>query len=158
MFEKGKHPSPARQRQLDRYARLVDSLSPKSKMGQGLIRAFWVGGVICVIGQCCIEAGLAWLDMTPSTASTFASMALVFLTALLTGLGVFDKIGQYAGAGAFVPISGFANAMVSPAMEFRREGMVLGLGAKLFTIAGPVLVWGTSASVLVGIVYALFPW
>ena len=82
----------------------------------------------------------------------------VFLTALLTGLGVFDKIGQYAGAGAFVPISGFANAMVSPAMEFRREGMVLGLGAKLFTIAGPVLVWGTSASVLVGIVYALFPW
>jgi len=158
MFEKGKHPSPARQRQLDRYARLVDSLSPKSKMGQGLIRAFWVGGVICVIGQCCIEAGLAWLDMTPSTASTFASMALVFLTALLTGLGVFDKIGQYAGAGAFVPISGFANAMVSPAMEFRREGMVLGLGAKLFTIAGPVLVGGTSASVLVGIVYALFPW
>ena len=108
MFEKGKQPSPARQRQLDRYARLVDSLSPKSKMGQGLIRAFWVGGVICVIGQCCIEAGLAWLDMTPSTASTFASMVLVFLTALLTGLGVFDKIGQYAGAGAFVPISGFA--------------------------------------------------
>lgn len=158
MFEKDKQPSPTRQRQLDRYARLVDSLSPKSKMGQGLIRAFWVGGVICVIGQCCIEAGLAWLDMTPSTASTFASMMLVFLTALLTGLGVFDKIGQYAGAGAFVPISGFANAMVSPAMEFRREGMVLGLGAKLFTIAGPVLVWGTSASVLVGIVYALFPW
>ena len=145
MFEKGKQPSPARQRQLDRYARLVDSLSPKSKMGQGLIRAFWVGGAICVIGQCCIEAGLAWLNMTPSTASTFASMVLVFLTALLTGLGVFDKIGQYAGAGAF-------------AMEFRREGMVLGLGAKLFTIAGPVLVWGTSASVLVGIVYALFPW
>ena len=96
--------------------------------------------------------------MTPSTASTFANMVLVFLTTLLTGLGVFDKIGQYAGAGAFVPISGFANAMVSPAMEFRREGMVLGLGAKLFTIAGPVLVWGTSASVLVGIVYALFPW
>ena len=158
MFVKGMQPSLARQRQLNRYARLVDSLSPKSKMGQGLIRAFWVGGVICVIGQCCIEAGLAWLDMTPSTASTFDSMVLVFLTAVLTGLGVFDKIGQYAGEGAFVPISGFANAMVSPAMEFRREGMVLGLGAKLFTIAGPVLVWGTSASVLVGIVYTLFPW
>lgn len=72
--------------------------------------------------------------------------------------GCIRQIGQYAGAGAFVPISGFANAMVSPAMEFRREGMVLGLGAKLFSIAGPVLVWGTSASVLVGIVYALFPW
>ena len=79
------------------------------------------------------------------------------LTALLTGIGVFDRIGQYAGAGAFVPISGFANAMVSPAMEFRREGMVLGLGAKLFTLAGPVLVWGVSASVIAGLVYALWP-
>lgn len=158
MFEKHQQPSAARQLQLDRYARLVAHLSPKSSMGQGLLRAFWVGGTICTIGQCCIEAGIAWLDMTPATASTFASMTLVFLTALLTGIGVFDKIGQYAGAGAFVPISGFANAMVSPAMEFRREGMVLGLGAKLFTIAGPVLVWGISASVLVGIVYALLPW
>ena len=83
---------------------------------------------------------------------------IVFITAVLTGVGVFDKIGQYGGAGAFVPISGFANAMVSPAMEFRREGLVLGLGAKLFTIAGPVLVWGISISVIVGIVYALFPW
>ena len=83
---------------------------------------------------------------------------LGFSTALLTGIGAFDRIGQYAGAGAFVPISGFANAMASPAMEYRREGMVLGIGAKLFTIAGPVLVWGVSASVLVGIVYALFPW
>ena len=81
----------------------------------------------------------------------------MFLTALLTGIGVFDRIGQYAGAGAFVPISGFANAMVSPAMEFRREGMVLGLGAKLFTLAGPVLVWGVSASVIAGLVYALWP-
>lgn len=103
MFEKGKQPSPARQRQLDRYARLVDSLSPKSKMGQGLIRAFWVGGVICVIGQCCIEAGLAWLNMTPSTASTFASMMLVFLTALLTGLGVFDKSDSTRARGRSCP-------------------------------------------------------
>lgn len=158
MFDKKQPIAPQRQRQIDHYAALVKRLSPSSKLGQGLFRAFWVGGVICMIGQLCIEVGQAFLDMTPSTASTFASMVLVFLTALLTGIGVFDKIGQYAGAGAFVPISGFANAMVSPAMEFRREGMVLGLGAKLFTIAGPVLVWGTSASVVVGILYAMIGW
>ena len=158
MFDKNAKPSPKRQAQLDRYSQLVDRLSPKSKMGQGLLRAFWVGGAICALGQGFIEIGLAWLDMTASAASTFASVMIVLLTALLTGIGVFDKIGQYAGAGAFVPISGFANAMVSPAMEFTREGLVLGMGAKLFTIAGPVLVWGTSASVIVGILYALFPW
>lgn len=158
MFDKNAKPSPQRQAVLDRYSQLVDRLSPKSKMAQGLLRAFWVGGTICALGQGFIEIGLAWLNMTASAASTFASVMIVFLTALLTGVGVFDKIGQYAGAGAFVPISGFANAMVSPAMEFTREGFVLGLGAKLFTIAGPVLVWGTSASVVVGILYALFPW
>ncbi len=158
MFDKNAKPSPEKQRQIDRYSQLVDRLSPKSKMGQGLLRAFWVGGVICALGQGCIEIGLRLLDMTTAAATTFASTVLVLLTAVLTGIGVFDKIGQYAGAGAFVPITGFANAMVSPAMEFRREGMVLGLGAKLFSIAGPVLVWGTTASVIVGIIYAIFPW
>ena len=158
MFDKNAKPSPERQKQIDRYSKLVDALSPKSEMVKSLLRSFWVGGLICVLGQCFIEIGRAYLDMSNSAASTFASTLLVFLTALLTGLGIFDKIGQYAGAGAFVPISGFANAMVSPAMEFRREGLVLGLGAKLFTIAGPVLVWGVSASVVVGILYALFPW
>ena len=127
-------------------------------MGQGLFRAYWVGGVICMLGQILLEIGRGPLDMTNAAAGTFASTCIVFLTALLTGLGVFDKIGQYAGAGAFVPISGFANAMVSPALEFRREGLVLGMGAKLFTIAGPVLVWGIACSVLVGLVYAFFPW
>ena len=158
MFDKKAKPSPDRQRQLDRYKQLVSSLSPNSKMGQGLFRAFWVGGLICALGQGFIECGSRLLHMTNAAASTFASTMIVFLTALLTGIGVFDKIGQYAGAGAFVPISGFANAMVSPAMEFRREGLVLGLGAKLFTIAGPVLVWGVSASVIVGILYSLWPW
>ncbi len=158
MFDKNAKPSPARQKQLDRYKQLVDRLSPKSKLGQGVLRAFWVGGAICCLGQAFLELGRGPLGMTNTAASTFASTMLVALTALLTGLGVFDKIGQYAGAGAFVPISGFANAMVSPAMEFRREGMVLGLGGKLFTIAGPVLVWGISASVIVGLIYALFPW
>ena len=158
MFDKKAQPGPARQRQLNRYAQLVDRLSPKSKLGQGLFRAFITGGSICALGQVFIDMGLRYLDMTVSTATTFSSMMIVFITAILTGVGVFDKIGQYGGAGAFVPISGFANAMVSPAMEFRREGLVLGLGAKLFTIAGPVLVWGISISVIVGVIYALFPW
>ena len=158
MFDKNAKPSAARQRQLDRYAQLVDKLSPKSEMGQGLFRAFITGGTICLLGQIFIELGLRYMDMTVATASTFGSMMIVFITAVLTGVGVFDRIGQYGGAGAFVPISGFANAMVSPAMEFRREGLVLGLGTKLFTIAGPVLVWGISASVIVGITYALVPW
>ena len=158
MFDKNAKPGPARQRQLNRYAQLVDRLSPKSKLGQGLLRAFITGGLICLLGQIFVEVGLRYMDMTVTTATTFSSMMIVFITAVLTGVGVFDKIGQYGGAGAFVPISGFANAMVSPAMEFRREGLVLGLGVKLFTIAGPVLVWGISASVLVGLAYAIMPW
>ena len=158
MFDKKAKPAPARQRQIDRYAQLVDRLSPKSALGQWLFRAFITGGLICALGQIFIEVGLRYLDMTVTTATTFGSMMIVFITAVLTGVGVFDKIGQFGGAGAFVPISGFANAMVSPAMEFKREGLVLGLGCKLFTIAGPVLVWGISASVVVGLLYAIFPW
>lgn len=156
--KKKPQPSPERARRLQRYAQLVARLSPKSEMGIGILRAFWVGGVICCLGQAVTELGRGPLGMTNASAQTLCSVTLVALTALLTGIGVFDRIGKYAGAGAFVPISGFANAMVSPAMEFRREGLVLGLGAKLFTIAGPVLVWGVSASVLVGLIYALFPW
>lgn len=158
MFDKKAKPGPARQRQLDRYAQLVDKLSPKSALGQGLFRAFITGGIICTIGQVFIELGQRYMDMMVTTSITFGSMMIVFITAVLTGVGVFDRIGQYGGAGAFVPISGFANAMVSPAMEFRREGLVLGLGAKLFTIAGPVLVWGISISVVVGVIYAIMPW
>ena len=158
MFDKKAKPGAARQRQLNHYAQLVDKLSPKSALGQGLVRAFITGGIICMLGQTFIEIGQRYLDMTVATSVTFGSMMIVFITAVLTGVGVFDKIGQYGGAGAFVPISGFANAMVSPAMEFRREGLILGLGAKLFTIAGPVLVWGISASVLVGIIYTFMPW
>ena len=137
---------------LERYAALVQRFTPKSKLGQGCLRAFWVGGSICVLGQAIADAGHAWLGFSSSDASTFASIALIFLTALLTGIGVFDRIARYAGAGTVVPITGFANAMVSPAMEFRPEGFVLGTGAKLFTIAGPVLVYGISASVIVGLI------
>ena len=151
-----------RQRALERarqqYAELVKRITPKSKLGQGCLRAFWVGGVICLLGQMIADAAVAYLDMTAQSALTFASIALVFLTALLTGIGVFDRIARYAGAGTVVPITGFANAMVSPAMEFKPEGWVLGTGARLFTIAGPVLVYGVSASVIVGILYYIFQW
>ncbi|MDD3336014.1 MAG: stage V sporulation protein AC [Eubacteriales bacterium] len=138
------------------YSQLTDQFSPPSKIGMGLFNAFWVGGLICVLGQALCDVGVQLMKMTARDASSFASIILVFLTALLTGLGVFDKIGKLAGAGSFVPITGFANAMVSPALEFRREGLVLGLGAKLFTIAGPVLVYGVSTSVIVGVIFALF--
>lgn len=153
MFDKNAKPSPKRQRQLERYKQLVERMSPNSDMGKGLFRSFWVGGAICAFGQFLQEAGKLWLDMNNSAASTFCSTVLVFLTALLTGLGVWDKIGQYAGAGAFVPITGFANAMVSPAVEFKSEGLITGTAAKLFTVAGPVLVFGISASVVYGVIY-----
>lgn len=136
-----------------RYAELIARVTPKSKLGQGCVRAFWVGGLICALGQALSDISRAAFGLTLAQGASTASITLVFLTALLTGIGVFDVIGKYAGAGTVVPITGFANAMVSPAMEFKPEGWVLGTGARLFTIAGPVLVYGISASVLVGIVY-----
>ncbi len=139
-----------------RYQQMVEQVSPSSPMLQGLLRAFWVGGVICLLGQALNDIGMGWMKLTTRDASAFAAVVLVFLTALLTGIGVFDKLGQYAGGGTFVPITGFANAMVAPALEFRREGLVLGLGAKLFSIAGPVLVYGIGASVLAGLIYVIF--
>ena len=142
----------------ERYAALVKRLTPKSKLGQGCLRSFWVGGVICMLGQALADAGHAWLELSTADASAFASIVLIFLTALLTGIGVFDRIARYAGAGTVVPITGFANAMVSPAMEFKPEGWVLGTGARLFTIAGPVLVYGVSASVIAGILYYIIRW
>lgn len=147
-----------RNRAMERYAALVKRITPKSKMGQGCLRSFWVGGGICVLGQAITDAGHQWLHLSSSDASAFASIVLIFLTAFLTGIGVFDKIARYAGAGTVVPITGFANAMVSPAMEFKPEGWVLGTGARLFSIAGPVLVYGVSASVIVGVLYYFIRW
>ncbi|MBQ7887625.1 MAG: stage V sporulation protein AC [Clostridia bacterium] len=140
------------QKEVQRYAQLVERLSPKSEMGKGLIRSFWVGGVICMIGQGITDIfayGLKWGAQASATAT---SITLVFLSALLTGIGVYDRIGKYAGAGSIVPITGFANSVVAPAMEFRREGLVMGVGAKLFTLAGPVLVYGISSSIIVGLI------
>lgn len=141
-----------------KYLDLVHRFTPKSKTGQGCLRAFMIGGLICMLGQCAIDFSHQYLNLNASEAATFGSVFLVFLTALLTGIGVFDRIARYAGAGTVVPITGFANAMVSPAMEFRSEGWVLGTGAKLFTIAGPVLAYGISVSVIVGFLYYFFGW
>ena len=135
-----------------KYARLVQKLSTKSEMGTGLFRAFWVGGFICMIGQAIMDVYTRVLLLGAQHASTATSITLVFLSALLTGIGVYDKIGKYAGAGSIVPITGFANSVVSPAMEYRREGLVMGVGAKLFTLSGPVLVYGISSSIIVGII------
>ena len=139
-------------RAMRQYAKLVERLSPKSDILQGLLRAFWVGGVICMIGQAIMDFFAYGLEWGVQSASTATSITLVFLSALLTGIGVYDKIGKYAGAGSIVPITGFSNSVVSPAMEFRREGLVMGVGAKLFTLAGPVLVYGICSSIIVGLI------
>lgn len=134
------------------YAKLVNRLSPKSEIGKGLFRAFWVGGVICMIGQAITDIFAYLIGWGAQTCATATCICLIFLAALLTGIGVYDRIGKYAGAGSIVPITGFANSVVSPAMEFRREGLVMGVGAKLFTLAGPVLTYGISASIIVGLI------
>ena len=139
-------------RERARYAQLVERFAPRSEMGVGLFRAFWIGGTICAIGQVIMDLYTNWLQLGMQAASTATSITLVFLSALLTGIGVYDRIGKYAGAGSIVPITGFANSVVSPAMEFRREGLVMGVGAKLFTLAGPVLVYGICSSILVGLI------
>ena len=145
--------SASKKRFIEQYKQLVAKVTPKSKLGQGILRAYWVGGLICVLGQVLIDSGMYFWKLSWSQGACFASIVLVGLTALLTGISVFDVIGKYAGAGTVVPITGFANAMVSPAMEFRPEGWVLGTGARMFTIAGPVLVYGISSSVIVGLIY-----
>ena len=139
----------------ERYAQLVKRFSPDSDIASGLVRAFWVGGVICMIGQGISDVFTCVLKWGAQSAATATSITLIFLSALLTGLGVYDKIGKYAGAGSIVPITGFANSVVAPAMEFRREGLVMGVGAKLFTLAGPVLVYGISSSIIVGLITLL---
>ena len=134
------------------YSKLVDALSPRSPMGRDCFNAFWIGGMICVIGQVFLNV-YTNLGMEKDAAGTAASMSLVCLSALLTGLSVYDDIAKYAGAGTLVPITGFANAIAAPAVEFKTEGFILGVGAKMFTIAGPVIVYGVSASVVYGLIY-----
>ena len=134
------------------YQKLVESRSPKSPMWKDCFHAFWIGGLICLLGQL-IMNGFLTLGLEKTDASTAASMSLVALSALLTGLSLYDDIAKVAGAGTLVPITGFANAVTAPAVEFKTEGFILGGGAKMFTIAGPVIVYGLTAGVVYGLVY-----
>ena len=134
------------------YGKLVKDLSPKSPMWRDCLMAFFVGGLICTLGQLAIN-GYSALGLEKQDASTAASMSLVALSALLTGLSLYDNIAKHAGAGTLVPITGFANSVAAPAVEFKTEGFILGVGAKMFTIAGPVIVYGVSASVVYGLIY-----
>ena len=136
------------------YERLVNAKAKPSPMGKNLLWAFLVGGGISTLGQLLMNLYSGW-GLDQDQAGTAVSVTLIFLAALFTGLGWFDKLAKHAGAGTLVPITGFANAVVSPALEFSSEGLVMGVGAKLFVIAGPVLVYGISASVVYGLLLVL---
>lgn len=137
------------------YNRYVARLAKKSPLGRDLLNAFWIGGLICVIGQLILN-GFTALELSEQDAAAATSVSLVFLSAVLTSLSVYDDIAKIAGAGTLVPITGFANAVVSPAIEFKAEGFVTGMAAKMFIIAGPVIVYGTVASVFYGVILAIF--
>ena len=137
-----------------RYEQMVQELAPKSPIWKDCLNAFWIGGLICTIGQVLVNFYGYW-GLEKTDAGTAASMTLVALSALLTGLSLYDDIAKVAGAGTLVPTTGFANSIAAPAVEFKTEGFVLGVGAKMFTIAGPVIVYGLSASVVYGLIYWL---
>ena len=136
------------------YSKYVDKKTPNSKTTTNLLKAFIVGGIICVIGQIissfCISKGFS-----KEVASSITSIILIFIGSFLTAINVYNKIGKRAGAGSIVPITGFANSIVSPAIEYKSEGYVLGVGAKMFLVAGPVLVFGISSSIIYGLIYYL---
>lgn len=134
------------------YEQLAASMAPKSPIWRDCFNAFWIGGLICTIGQVFMKL-YGNLGLEKQDAGTAASMTLVALSALLTGLSLYDNIAKHAGAGTLVPITGFANSIAAPAVEFKTEGFILGVGAKMFTIAGPVIVYGVSASVVYGLIY-----
>ena len=137
------------------YQEYVDKKTPNSPILKNCFNAFWVGGLICTIGQIilniCKERGF-----DTQASGTIVSILLIGIAAFLTGLNLFNKIGKFAGAGSLIPITGFDNSIVSPAMEYKSEGYVMGVGGKMFTVAGPVLVFGISASIIVGIIYLIF--
>ncbi|MBR5472695.1 MAG: stage V sporulation protein AC [Clostridia bacterium] len=135
-----------------KYSEMTKKASPPSPKVKDFVWAYCVGGAICVIGQL-FNALYTKLGLDEKVVKMAVPVSIIFLAALLTGLGVFDKIAKRAGAGTLVPITGFANAVVSPAIEFKNEGYILGVGAKIFTIAGPVIMYGTIASVIYGVVY-----
>ena len=137
------------------YQQMAETVSPKSKVLRNCVMAFLVGGAICALGQALTTLFLSF-DLPEKTAKACVSISLIALSAIMTGLKVYDKIAKHAGAGTLVPITGFANSIVSPAMEFKSEGYIMGIGAKMFSIAGPVLVYGTCASIIYGLILFLF--
>ena len=137
------------------YNEYVNKKSPNSPLLKNCLNAFWVGGLICSIGQVLFDF-CKFQGMSQTACSTVVSIVLIGIAAILTGLNIFNKIGKFAGAGSLVPITGFANSIVSPAIEYKSEGYVMGVGGKMFTVAGPVLVFGISTSVIIGIIATLF--
>ncbi len=135
------------------YIELVSKLTPKTNEIRSLISAFLVGGFICTIGQFIRYMLMFSFNLYGDELASLTSCILIFIGCLLTGLGVYDRIGHYAGGGSIVPITGFANSVTSPAMEFKSEGYIYGMGAKMFVVAGPIIVFGVSASVLIGLIY-----
>ncbi len=137
------------------YSDYVDQKSPNSPILKNCFNAFWVGGLICSIGQIIMDF-CEYQGMDQTSASTVVSIILIAISAILTSLNIFNKIGKFAGAGSLIPITGFANSIVSPAIEYKSEGYVMGVGGKMFTVAGPVLVFGISTSVIIGIIATFF--
>lgn len=135
------------------YRRFADAHAPRSPMFRNCLRAFLVGGAICTIGQLLRTFYGSCVHLNPADTATMTSVTLIFAAALLSGIGVFDRIAKFAGAGTLVPITGFANAVVSPAIDSHAEGLILGVGAKIFTVAGPVLLYGTLAGGIWGVIY-----
>ena len=137
------------------YSEYVNKKSPNSPILKNCFNAFWVGGLICSIGQIIMDFCM-YKGMDNTSASTVVSISLIAISAILTALNIFNRIGKFAGAGSLVPITGFANSIVSPAIEYKSEGYVMGVGGKMFTVAGPVLVFGISSAVIIGIIATLF--
>lgn len=135
----------------DEYQDMVKKNHPKENKVKNIIKAFLVGGTICLIGQGFWNLYLYFFDYSQDDAGALATITMIFLGGLLTGIGIYDELGQFAGAGSIVPVTGFANAMVSPAIEYKQEGFVLGLGAKLFSVAGPVLTYGMVSAFVIGV-------
>lgn len=138
------------------YEKLAIAHAPRSPLGKNLFFAFLVGGGICAFAEVLTEAYTKWLGFGIEDAGRLTSVTLVFLSVLLTGLGFYEKLAKHAGAGTLVPITGFANAVASPAIDSRAEGLILGVGVKIFTVAGPVLLYGTLAGAVYGVLFYLF--
>ena len=143
-------------RKHQQYRNMVNDRMPKSKTLLNCVYAFLIGGAICCIGQLVGDAGTLCLSLDEKQRAAFTSIVMIFLGALFTGVGLYDKLGSFAGAGSVVPITGFANSIVAPAMEHKREGLVLGVAANMFTIAGPVLMYGIVSGMIIGIIYWIF--